>query len=120
MNFFEEASLRLKQQLGVAQDKEAAAMLGLTPRAWAGRKERGAFPTKEIFALAAKKPELGLDVDLIVTGSSTKMTTATTRGTSLLQNFEKLSDRDQVRLLNIAQLWSSEMVLALPPSKEVK
>lgn len=112
MNFFEEASLRLKQALKVTTDKEVAGLLGLSPVAWVGRKNRGNFPVNEVRVLAAQHPELGLDVDWIVTGSSNKMETANSREASLLQNFQKLSDRDQVRLLNMAQLWSGEMVLA--------
>lgn len=114
MNFFDEASLRLKQALKVTTDKEVSALLGLSPVAWVGRKNRDNFPTKELRLLAAQRPELGLDVDWIVTGSSNKMETANSREASLLQNFQKLSDRDQLRLLNMAQLWSGEMVLALP------
>lgn len=68
MDFFEEATLRFKQQLGVTQDKDAAEALGLSPRAWAGRKKRGSFPESEIYALAAKRPDLGLDVAYVLTG----------------------------------------------------
>ena len=113
MNFFDQASLRLKQHLGLTQDKDVAAALGISARAWAGRKDRDNFPSTELRLLAAQRPELGLDVDWIVTGSSNKMETANSREASLLQNFQKLSDRDQLRLLNMAQLWSGEMVLAL-------
>lgn len=68
MNFFDEASLRLKQQLGMTQDKDVALALALSPRAWAGRKQNGAFPEKELYALAAKRPDLRLDVDYVLTG----------------------------------------------------
>lgn len=70
MNFFEEATLRLKQQLQKTQDKEIAAMLGLSPRAWAGRKQSGSFPEKELRALAQQRPELGIDVEYVLTGAS--------------------------------------------------
>lgn len=112
MNFFDEPLLRLKQTVKMTADQDVAALLGMTKAAFSDRKKRGSFPIKEVFALAAQKPELGLDPDWIVTGSSSKMQTANSREASLLQNFQKLSDRDQVRLLNIAQLWSGEMVLA--------
>lgn len=69
MNFFEEATLRLKQQLRATQDKEAALALGLSPRAWAGRKQSGSFPEKELRALAQQRPELGIDVDYVLTGA---------------------------------------------------
>ncbi len=70
MNFFEEATLRLKQQLQKTQDKEIAATLGLSPRAWAGRKQSGSFPEKELRALAQQRPELGIDVEYVLTGGT--------------------------------------------------
>lgn len=117
MNFFEEASLRLKQQLKVTEDRQAAELLGMTRNAWTLRKRRENFPTKEVFALAAQRPELGLDPDWIVTGSSNKMETAGSREASLLQCFRKLTDGDQQRLLQSALLWSGEMVLSIPQRK---
>lgn len=68
VNSFEEAALRLKQQLRVKTDKEAAEVLGLSAVAWVGRKNRGNFPETELYALAAKRPELGLDVEYVLTG----------------------------------------------------
>ncbi len=68
MNFFEEATLRLKQQLAVTQDKEVASYLGLSPRAWAGRKQSENFPEVELYALAAKRPDLKINVDYVLTG----------------------------------------------------
>ena len=68
MNFFEEATLRLKQQLKVTEDNEVAELLGLKPTAWAMRKKRQSFPEKELYALAVKRPELNLDVDYVLTG----------------------------------------------------
>ena len=68
MNFFDEATLRLKQQLKVTEDKQAAEALGLTGNAWTMRKRRSAFPEKELRALAQQRPELGLDVDYVLTG----------------------------------------------------
>lgn len=70
MNFFEEATLRLKQQLNVTEDQEAAAVLGLTKHAWMGRKKRGSFPEKELWALVAQRPDLKLDVGYILNGIS--------------------------------------------------
>jgi transcriptional regulator with XRE-family HTH domain len=120
MDFFEEAALRLKQQLKVKEDKEVAAFLGMSASALNMRKKRGNFPIKEVFALAAQRPELGLDPDWIVTGSSNKMETSDSREASLLQCFRKLKDRDQQRLLEIALLLSGEMVLAIPPTKSAE
>jgi hypothetical protein len=68
MSFFEEATLRLKQQLGVSYDKQVAKALSLSESAWKKRKERGIFPEKELWALAAQQPDLNLDVDYVLTG----------------------------------------------------
>ncbi len=68
MIFFEEAALRLKQQLKVHSDKEAAALLGLSAVAWVGRKNRNNFPEKELRALAQTRPDLKLDVHYVLTG----------------------------------------------------
>lgn len=68
MNFFEEATLRLKQQLKVTDDKQVAEAMGLSQRAWVGRKNRDNFPEKELWALAGSRPELNLDVDYILNG----------------------------------------------------
>lgn len=68
MDFFEEAALRLKQQLKVKEDKEVAAFLGISASALNMRKKRGNFPEKELYALAAKRPDLNLDVHYVLTG----------------------------------------------------
>ena len=75
MNFFEEASLRLKQQLKTSQDKEVAALLGMSAQSWAGRKKRGNFPEKELRALVQQRPDLGIDVDYVLgtTGFGTRL-----------------------------------------------
>lgn len=70
MNFFEEATLRLKQQLHLTQDKEVAALLGLSPRAWAGRKKNASFPLTELYALIAQRPDLGVDPVYVLKGHS--------------------------------------------------
>lgn len=68
MNFFDDASLRLKQQLSCNEDQQVATALGLTKASWAMRKKRGTFPEKELRALAQKQPGLRLDVDYVMTG----------------------------------------------------
>ena len=62
MENFEEAALRLKQELRVKADKDVAGALGLSPVAWVGRKKRGKFPEVELRALAQQRPELAIDV----------------------------------------------------------
>lgn len=65
---FDEVTLRLKQQLGVTQDKEVAAYLRIRSSAFAARKRRGSVPEKEIFALAGRRPDLDLDLDYVMNG----------------------------------------------------
>lgn len=70
MNFFDAATLRLKQQLKVTENKQVAEALGMTGNAWTMRKRRGAFPEVELRALAQQRPELGIDVGYVLTGAS--------------------------------------------------
>lgn len=119
MNFFEEAALRLKQQLKVTEDKQVAELLGMTANAWTLRKKRESFPTKEVFALAAQRPELGLDPDWIVTGSSHKTETEGSDETSLLECYRMMNAHNQHQLRQIALLWSGVMELK-PTNKGVK
>ncbi|ASM76397.1 ci repressor [Vitreoscilla filiformis] len=74
MNFFEEATLRLKQQLKVTEDKQVAEALGLTSNAWTLRKRRFAFPKTELYALAAKRSDLKIDVAYVLTGITSEAT----------------------------------------------
>ena len=67
-NNFLDAVLRLKAQLGVASDKDLAGFLGMTPTALNQRKVRDSFPEKELLVLAAKRPELNIDVTYVLTG----------------------------------------------------
>lgn len=60
---------RLKAALGVITDAEVATMLGLTKEAFSQRKGRNSFPDHDLRALAAKRPELGLDVERILDGA---------------------------------------------------
>jgi hypothetical protein len=68
MDSFEEMLLRLKQQLKVRDDKDVAALLGLSAPALNKRKKRGSFPETELYALAAKRPDLKLDVGFVLLG----------------------------------------------------
>lgn len=70
MKFFDEATLRLKQQLKVTESKQVAEALGMTGNAWTMRKRRGAFPEVEVRALAQQRPELEIDVEYVLTGAS--------------------------------------------------
>ncbi len=42
--------------------------LGMTKAAFSARKKRGSFPVDKLKALAADRPELGLDVKYVLTG----------------------------------------------------
>ncbi len=120
MSEFEKGLLRLKQQLGVSADKEAADLLGLSDKALNARKRRESFPIKEVFALAAQRPELGLDPDWIVTGSSSKMETAGNDEASLMQCYRKMNSSQKHQLRQIALLWSGVMELTVSkPSDEI-
>lgn len=111
MNSFEEAALRAKQQLKVTDDKQVAELLGISEGAWKMRKKRDQFPIKEVFALAAQRPELGLDPDWIVTGSSLKAETEGSDETSLLQCYRMMNAQNKYQLRQMALLWSGVMEL---------
>ena len=87
MNFFDEAALRLKQQLKVTENKQVAEALGMTGNAWTMRKRRDAFPEMELRALAQQRPELGIDVEYVLTGGmlSTHQRTALKKDRDQLQ-----------------------------------
>lgn len=68
MNNFEKMLLRLKEQLGVPTDKEAAELLGLSDKALNARKKRDASLDDKLLALIAKRPELKIDFIYITTG----------------------------------------------------
>ena len=68
MDFFSDSLLRLKHYLRVSKDQEVANALGLSKTAFSERKKRSSFPEKELRALAQQRPELGIDVDYVLTG----------------------------------------------------
>ncbi|TXI17654.1 MAG: hypothetical protein E6Q67_12805 [Roseateles sp.] len=72
MDFFSDALARLKHELRVSKDQEVAALLGLGKTAFSERKKRGSFPHKELLALAEERPELGIDVNYVLTGAAGK------------------------------------------------
>ena len=65
---FSAALLRLKQQLGVQTDKEAAELLGMSQKGFNSRKVRGSFPEDKLFALVARRPDLQIDASYVLTG----------------------------------------------------
>lgn len=70
MDFFSESLGRLKHFLRVSKDGEVADALGLKKTAFSERKKRGSFPEKELRALAQQRPDLGIDVDYVLTGKT--------------------------------------------------
>lgn len=69
VDFFNDKLNRLKTVLGVTKDKEVGEALSLKEKAFNARKTRGSFPEKELRALAQQRPELGIDVDYVLTGA---------------------------------------------------
>lgn len=66
MDEFEEQVQRLKLVLGLRQDQEVAAALGMTKASFSDRRRRGAFPGERVVGLKASHP--GLDVVYVLTG----------------------------------------------------
>lgn len=70
MGDFEEIVRRLKVILGLDTDKEVAEILGMTAKAFASRKLRGAFPEDKLYALAVRRTDLPIPVQYILTGQT--------------------------------------------------
>lgn len=70
MDLFPDALARLKHALRVSKDGEVAEALGMTRTAFSERKKRGSFPEKELRALTQQRPDLGIDVDYVLTGKT--------------------------------------------------
>lgn len=68
VDFDRERLQRLREALHVSKDKELAEALGLGEKAFNARKARNSFPVKELYALAAKRPDLKIDVAYVLTG----------------------------------------------------
>ncbi len=100
MNFFDQAALRLKQSLQVEQDKEVATLLAMSARAWAGRKKNDSFPEVELRALAQRRPDLGIDVEYVLTGGrlSDHERQAIERARQITQTWPGIDDADRERL----------------------
>lgn len=68
MDLFSDVLSRLKHELRTSKDQEIAAALGMSKTAFSERKKRNSFPEKELYALAATRPDLQLDIAYILTG----------------------------------------------------
>jgi hypothetical protein len=103
MNFFDEASLRLKQELKVTEDKQAAELLGLSASAWKQRKTRDSFPEKELWALSAQRRDI--DVTYVLRGVRTypnEPVFREQRERDLLDNFRVADEAEKVALLRLS------------------
>ena len=81
-NTFDLKLLRLKGALCVAEDQDVADALGMTKAAFSARKRRDAFPDDKLLALAARRPDLNLDLQFILEGES-----AQEKAAQMLANF---------------------------------
>jgi transcriptional regulator with XRE-family HTH domain len=70
MHVFDQQLLRLKQVLQISEDQAVAEALGMSKAAFSDRKRRNAFPADKLYALAAKRPDLKLDVEYVLSGRS--------------------------------------------------
>lgn len=106
MSEFDKALLRLKEQLNIATDKDVAEILGLGEKALNARKKRESFPTKEVFALATERPELGIDADWIVTGVSKHFETNDISERHLVECYRIMSPGDRKVISRVASALS--------------
>lgn len=74
MRIFDACLLRLKQAVKATDDQEVAELLGMTKAAFSDRKRRDSFPADKVRALAQQRPDLGIDVEHVLTGVSTPTT----------------------------------------------
>lgn len=65
---FSWALLRLKEALGIEEEQDIAALLGMSKAAFSARKARDSFPEDKLLALVAKRPDLNIDVAYVLTG----------------------------------------------------
>ena len=70
MDLFSDSLGRLKHYLRVSKDQEVAEALGMSKTAFSERKKRNSFPEKELCVLAQQRPELGIDVEYVLTGGT--------------------------------------------------
>jgi hypothetical protein len=79
MDSFADKTLRLKQQLGVLEDRDVAHALGRTGASFSERRRRERFPDAEVALLAHLRPDLNLDVGYVLTGRHSSAPSAAAR-----------------------------------------
>jgi hypothetical protein len=67
-NNFELCVSRLKEVTRTPADKDVALLLGLSDKAFSNRKARDSFPENALYALAAKRADLRIDVEYVMHG----------------------------------------------------
>lgn len=72
---FEKILLRLKERLCVQTDRDVAELLGLSVKAMTARKMRDSFPVDKLLALKARRPDLRIDDQYILTGKTSARNT---------------------------------------------
>ncbi len=106
MDLFSDLLSRLKHELRTSKDQEIAAALGMSKTAFSERKKRNSFPEKELLALAAARPELGIDTQYVLTGRATRMAFGTAKqiGTRLRNERQRInwSEADMAQHLGCA------------------
>lgn len=101
VDFDRESLQRLREALRVSKDKELAEALGLGEKAFNARKARNSFPVKELYALAAKRPDLKIDVSYVLTG-------ITAEAQALLQAKQERIDQASAAGLSLEQIRAVE------------
>jgi hypothetical protein len=72
MNSFEEILGRLKLEMRLTADQEVAAAFRMSKEAFSTRKKRDRFPVDKLKSLAFDQPEIGIDVQFVLTGVRNK------------------------------------------------
>lgn len=73
---FKAKTARLKDTLGVSEDRAVAAALGFSAAAFSARKQRDSFPNDQLKKLASARPDLRIDVAYVLTGISASQAAA--------------------------------------------
>lgn len=106
MTSFERILLRLKERLGVQTDKEIAALLGMSTTAFNARKMRDAFPQDKLLAMLVRHPEIDLDEEYVLFGSSPttrerdRRLDAVSHGAAAASRVEGLTRKQQAAVLD--------------------
>lgn len=122
MNLFTEFMNRFKSQVGLSKDREIAELLGIGVTAFSERKRRDSVPIKEVFYLAKLRPDLKLDPDWIVTGTSKRLDTQDIDERHLVECYRMMGANDKSALTRVASALSgitqNSAIFSKPERKE--